>query len=672
MQKSINGLSPGSTYIVQVASIDGQGQSDWSPTLEVTIPVPALTPNAPTNVTATGNPDSIKISWTQATLNTDNTSLAQPAYYQVYQSFTPTVDTFGTPVGKTSGSSFTYLTTMYDTNQYFKVLTVDGFGNKSVASTLVNAKVDEPSVMSGLITQVYSYNRSATGGTVAFTTVSPHGVTGGDKVYISGSYGGTGATGVDTISGAPATVLSSPLPTATGFSAVNSLTGNIVNISSSSAAITGVTGNGSLVTYTSTYAPAVGERLTISNVIPNQYNIKGVVVTASTASTFSVSSAATGTYISGGMVIGDMPAYMYPSDNAVRVKSDGITVGNMSTGFIVGISPTSFNMQSSSSSTRLALTSNEIAMYKSGTQSVSIKSDGSFLLRSVTGGSGAQKIVIDPTGLALYDTSGTKTVGFDSETGDATIYGSISNGFVGSRVEIDKTDKNRIAMYSDAMFHNTFTVSQKTLYNSVTGVTLFIDNAYLIEPTTGGTAFIETSRGTQRFSYASKAYSPDRLIGCFLMDEISGTGATAATGSSITTDQPATINITDDSWWEGRLDIESGVPGRVGGTLGPAFISMLPDIPGVPAQIFMSPIKVNDTYAVAVGGVGITSAGIAITVYHGLGYTPSTVVATPRDNTYTPTRTTNIYVGNIGSTSFTVFATNNTTGIAAAFAWMAV
>ena len=80
MQKSINGLSPGSTYIIQVASIDGQGQSDWSPTLEVTIPNPVLEPNPPSNVTATGNPDSIKISWTQATLNTDNTSLSQPAY----------------------------------------------------------------------------------------------------------------------------------------------------------------------------------------------------------------------------------------------------------------------------------------------------------------------------------------------------------------------------------------------------------------------------------------------------------------------------------------------------------------------------------------------------------------------------------------------------------------
>lgn len=132
MQKSINGLSPGSTYVIQVASIDGQGQSYWSPTLEVTIPKPVLIPNAPTNVTATGNPDNIKISWTQATLNTDNTSLAQPAYYQVYQSLTSTVDTSGTPVGKTSGESFTYLTTLYDKNQYFKVVTIDGFGNRGL------------------------------------------------------------------------------------------------------------------------------------------------------------------------------------------------------------------------------------------------------------------------------------------------------------------------------------------------------------------------------------------------------------------------------------------------------------------------------------------------------------------------------------------------------------
>ena len=274
MQKSINGLKAGTTYSIQVRSITPNETSEWSPIVEKYIPIPAITPNAPTNVTATGNPDNIKISWTQATLNTDNTSLSQPAYYQIYQSLTSTVDTNVNPIGKTSGSSFTYPTTLYDKNQYFKVVTIDGFGNTGAASLLVTAKADEPSVMSGLISQIYSYNRSATGGTVAFVTVSPHGVTGGDKIYIYGSYGATGTTGVDTIFGSPATVLSSPLPTSTGFSSVNSLTGNIINVSSSSASITGVAGDGSTVTYTSTLNPGIGKTVSISDIIPNQYNLK--------------------------------------------------------------------------------------------------------------------------------------------------------------------------------------------------------------------------------------------------------------------------------------------------------------------------------------------------------------------------------------------------------------
>jgi hypothetical protein len=423
--------------------------------------------------------------------------------------------------------------------------------------------------------------------------------------------------------------------------------------------------------------PGIGKTVSISDIIPNQYNLKNVVVTASTVSTFSVTSAATGTYVSGGTVIGDMPAYMYPSDNAVRIKSDGITVGNMSTGFIVGISPTSFNMQSSSSGTRLALTSNEIAMYKNGTQSVSIKSDGSFLMQSVAGGTASQKIMIDPTGLKLYDSSGAQTASLDSETGDVDIHGSFSNGFVGARVEIDKTDKNRIAMYSDSMFRNTFTVSQTTLYNSVTGATIFIDNAFLIEPATGGTGSIETSEGTKKFSYASKASGPDRLIGCFLIDVITGTAVTASTGAGITVDIPAVINIVDSGSWEGRLDINSGVPGRVGGTLGSAFIQMLPDTFTSPAQIFMSPIKVNSVYAVAVGGVGTTTSGSALVVSHGLDYTPSTVVTSIRSSAFSATRHNHVYSSLTGSSNFIVYGTTtSTTGLtssaALAFSWMVV
>jgi hypothetical protein len=378
-----------------------------------------------------------------------------------------------------------------------------------------------------------------------------------------------------------------------------------------------------------------------------------------------------------------MPAYMYPSDNAVRVKSDGITVGNMSTGFIVGISPTSFNMQSSSSSTRLALTSNEIAMYKSGTQSVSINSDGSFLLRSVTGGTGSQKIVIDPTGLGLYNSSGTKTVSFDSETGDATIYGSISNGIYGARVEIDKTDKNRITMYSDAMFRNSYTTSIARLYSSVTGATLSVENSFLFN--SSGYAYVETDQGTQKFSYTSKTSSPDRLVGCFLVNTISG-GATASTGADITNDTSATIDIIDDSFFTGQLSIKSGAPNAYapqaqilllpGGTGGGTSVTK---ITGANSQLNVEgEFVVGGAYARAVGGVGTTTSGSALVVSHGITtYTPASVVTSVNSNSYSATRHNHVYSSLTGSNNFVVYgtttsATGLTSTAAIAFNWMVV
>jgi len=75
----------------------------------------------------------------------------------------------------------------------------------------------------------------------------------------------------------------------------------------------------------------------------------------------------------------------------------------------------------------------------------------------------------------------------------------------------------------------------------------------------------------------------------------------------------------------------------------------------------------------SVGGQGNTTSGANLTVTHGLGVTPSSVVATVRSNTYTSTNNTNIFVGNIGSTTFTVFANNGASGAtSAAFSWIAV
>lgn len=329
MQKSINGLSPGSTYIIQVASIDGQGQSDWSPTLQITIPKPILTPNPPTNVTATGNPDNIKISWTQATQNTDGGTLAQPAYYEVYRGTTSNPTEL---VGKTSSSSFTYQTVLYGINQIFGVKTVDGFANRSATSNTASSTALSPAVMNGLIEKLDSYSRP-TGSTVAtFNTVRNHNLQNGNYVFIYGTTGGTG--NLDT----PST--------------------------------TGATG-GVPITYIS----------------PTSFSCS-----PNTSTAFSnVTSVA--------------PGNMYPTEDAVRVRTDGITIGNMRTKHIVGIAPTSFNMQSADTGTRMTITSDGISMFRA------------------TGNTEEQ------------------TVSLVSDTGDATIVGKFSTGFSpNARVVLDSGD----------------------------------------------------------------------------------------------------------------------------------------------------------------------------------------------------------------------------------------
>jgi hypothetical protein len=339
MQKSINGLKAGTTYSIQVRSITPNETSEWSPIVDKYIPIPAITPNAPTNVTATGNPDNIKISWTQATLNTDNTNLAQPAYYEVYRGLTSNPTEL---VGKTSSSSFTYQTVLYGINQTFGVKTVDGFANRSATSNTASSTALSPAVMNGLIEKLDSYSRP-TGSTVAtFNTVRNHNLQNGNYVFIYGTTGGTG--NLDT----PST--------------------------------TGATG-GVPITYISD---------TSFSCSPN------------TSTAFSnVTSVA--------------PGYMYPTEDAVRVRTDGITIGNMRTKHIVGIAPTSFNMQSADTGTRMTITSDGISMFRA------------------TGNTEEQ------------------TVSLVSATGDATIVGKFSTGFEpNARVVLDsgETVPESIQFYS--------------------------------------------------------------------------------------------------------------------------------------------------------------------------------------------------------------------------------
>jgi hypothetical protein len=73
------------------------------------------------------------------------------------------------------------------------------------------------------------------------------------------------------------------------------------------------------------------------------------------------------------------------------------------------------------------------------------------------------------------------------------------------------------------------------------------------------------------------------------------------------------------------------------------------------------------------GNIGTTTSGTNLTVTHGLGTTPISVVATVRSNVYSAALNQNIFVGNFTATTFTVFSNNGAGGAAAsAFSWIAV
>jgi hypothetical protein len=66
--------------------------------------------------------------------------------------------------------------------------------------------------------------------------------------------------------------------------------------------ITNITGNGTTVTYsTAAQAFAVGQLVSISGVIPSQYNLQNVAIATRSSSQFTITNPSTGTYISGGV-----------------------------------------------------------------------------------------------------------------------------------------------------------------------------------------------------------------------------------------------------------------------------------------------------------------------------------------------------------------------------------
>ena len=65
-----------------------------------------------------------------------------------------------------------------------------------------------------------------------------------------------------------------------------------------SGTISGISSTGTLVTYTATNTFAEDDYVTISGVLPVQYNLENVQITARTSGSFTVASTASGSYVS--------------------------------------------------------------------------------------------------------------------------------------------------------------------------------------------------------------------------------------------------------------------------------------------------------------------------------------------------------------------------------------
>jgi hypothetical protein len=65
--------------------------------------------------------------------------------------------------------------------------------------------------------------------------------------------------------------------------------------------VTDISTTGTAVTYTTTGTFVAGETVTITDVVPSQFNVANAVVVSATATTFTIASTATGSYVSGGV-----------------------------------------------------------------------------------------------------------------------------------------------------------------------------------------------------------------------------------------------------------------------------------------------------------------------------------------------------------------------------------
>lgn len=98
------------------------------------------------------------------------------------------------------------------------------------------------------------------------------------------------------------------------------------------AEITNITSNGTTVTFTAVNGFTAAQTVSISGVLPSQYNFQNVSVASATASNFTVTNAATGVYISGGVAYAPVNLTSYTAELQIRsLPSDPTAVLTLST-----------------------------------------------------------------------------------------------------------------------------------------------------------------------------------------------------------------------------------------------------------------------------------------------------------------------------------------------------
>jgi len=91
------------------------------------------------------------------------------------------------------------------------------------------------------------------------------------------------------------------------------------------ASITNVIGDGTTVTYTATNSFSAGQIVSIDQVMPYIYNLQNVTIATASATQFTVSNAATGIYISGGLATAPLDITGYTAKMQMRSYPNSAT-----------------------------------------------------------------------------------------------------------------------------------------------------------------------------------------------------------------------------------------------------------------------------------------------------------------------------------------------------------